>query len=311
MKPKTAYETLAVRPDASAEDIESNYASLLAQLKSQKNLFNPADYNFKLDAVNQAYWALSTPEARAAYDRTQARPAAITSLATVPAALGADAAALALRVEAMSLRAEAIALRADAMSLQAAHPDTFASAAGPALAGRNGLFKAVPLLKKLAMLLGASVAIWVVLQLVLALFVHRTVDAASGAAANARDKAVVQEYYQTHGVRPANAAEADLLEAANRKADIEARKSENDARKAERDKAKLADDYRRFEEDARRRAEQVSRDLLYTENQAREQARREDEQQARALEYKKQQQEDAERRRIEAEQARWRDALRR
>ena len=308
MTPKTAYETLAVRPNASGDDIEVNYSSLLAQLKSQKNLFNPADYNFKFEALQQAYQALSTPQARAAYDKTQSRPAAITSLATV--APCTETASLALRVEAMTLRAEAIALRADAMSLHG-HTDTFASRPGAALAGRGGLMDAVPLLKKMAMLTGAAVAVWVVIQLAFVLLSNRRGDAESGAAASARDKTVVQEYYQTHGVRPANAAEAELMEAAMRKADSESRKNENDARKAERDKTRTADDYRRFEDDARRRADRVSTDLRYAETQAREQARRDDEQKTRELERQKEQREDTERRRIEAEQAKWRDALRR
>lgn len=310
MTPKTAYETLAVQPNATAEDIELNHASLLAQLRSQKGLFNPADYTFKLNAVRQAYQALSTPEARAAYDHTQARTAAITSLATAPPALASDTASLALRVEAMTLRAEAIALRADAMSLQA-YADPLPSRPGAGLVGAGGLFGAVPTLKKMAMLVGAAVAAWVVIQLALVLLTNRRSDAESGAAASARDKTVVQEYYQTHGVRPANAVEADLLEAANRKAEIESRKAETDARKAEREKTKTADDYRRFEDDARRRADQVSNDLRYAETQARERAQRDDERQADALEQKKQQREDNERRRIEAEQAKWRDALRR
>lgn len=303
MTPKTAYDTLAVRPNASAADIEANHNSLLVQLRSQKSLFNPADYAFKLDALEQAYNVLSTPEARAAYDHTQSRPAAITSLATTPPALASDAAALALRVEAMSLRAEAIALRADAMSLQA-HPDPFASRPAAGTVGTAGLLDAIPSLKKMAMLVGAALAVWVVIQLALVLLTNRQIDAQSGAAAVARDKTIVQEYYQTHGVRPASAAEAELLEAANRRAEIE-------ARKAEREKAKIADDYRRFEDDARRRGDQVSKDLNQAETQARERVRSDDEQQARNQQLQQQQREDTERRRIEAEQARWRDALQR
>ena len=310
MTPKTAYDTLAVRPNASAAEIEANHNSLLVQLRSQKSLFNPADYAFKLDALEQAYNVLSTPEARAAYDHTQSRPAAITSLATTPPALASDAAALALRVEAMSLRAEAIALRADAMSLQA-HPDPFASRPAAGTVGTAGLLDAIPSLKKMAMLVGAALAVWVVIQLALVLLTNRQIDAQSGAAAVARDKTIVQEYYQTHGVRPASAAEAELLEAANRRAEIEARKADNEARKAEREKAKIADDYRRFEDDARRRADQVSKDLNQAETQARERVRNDDEQQARNQQLQQQQREDTERRRIEAEQARWRDALQR
>ena len=305
MTSKTAYDTLAVRPNASFEDIQANYNSLISRLKSQKCLFNPAEYALKLGAIHQAYDALVTPDVRAAYDSALAKRAVAFALAPVTGvpALPGDAASIALRAEAISLRAEAISLRADALSIHA-QTDSF-DRQDSRLSGRDTrTFAAVPLLKKMAMMLGAAVAVWVVIQLAFALLTNRRIEMETGAAASAHDRAAVQDYYQTHGVRPANAAEAELLNAANRKA-------ESDARKLEREKTKTNDDYRRFEDDARRRADQVSTDLRFAETQAREQARRDDEQQTRELERRTQQREDIERRRIESEQARWRNALQR
>ncbi len=308
MTPQTAYDTLALRPNATQSDIDDNYSTLIARLKTQKNLFKPGDYALKLQAIQAAFDAISTPDARMAYDSQLARR---TSLA-VPAATAMrpdDAASLALRAEAVALRAEAIALRADALSAQSAqsHLDMFARRDSASAGAYGHALAAPPLLKRLAMLLGTAVAIWMVVQVAYLLMTHRKAPTQAGVAASAREKVIVQEYEQTHGVRPGSATEAELMEAANRRRDLEAR----EARLAEREKAKVSEEERRFEETARRRADQVSAELSRSENMARDQARRDDEQKERQIERQKQAREDAERLRIEREQARWQNILRR
>ena len=305
MTPQTAYDTLALRPNASQPEIEDNYNSLITQLKTQKSLFNPGDYALKLQTIQTAFDALATPDARAAYDSQLARRNSLAAPAATPLRPD-DAASLALRVEAVALRAEAIALRADALSAQSQH-DMFARR-GAASAGTYGNSLAAPSqLKRLAMLLGAAVAIWMVVQMAYLLMTNRKTPPEVGVAASAREKVIVQEYYQTHGVRPGNAAEAELLDAANRRRDNETRET----RAAERDKAKTTEEERRFEETARRRADQVSAELSRSENMARDQARRDDEQKQRQIERLAQSREDAERLRIDREQAKWQNILRR
>lgn len=304
MNPQTAYDTLALRPNATQPEIEDNYNSLIARLKTQKSLFNPGDYALKLQTIQTAFDALATPDARAAYDSQLARR---TSLAVpaAPALRADDAASLALRAEAVALRAEAIALRADALSAQSQH-DMFARRGASSNAYGHAL-AAPSLLKRLAMLLGAAVAIWMVIQVAYLLMTNRNAPTQTSVPASAREKVIVQEYYQTHGVQPGNATEAELLEAANRRRDIEAR----EARAAERDKARTTEEERRFEETARRRADQVSAELSRSESMARDQARRDDEQKERQIERQKQAREDAERLRIDREQAKWQNILRR
>ncbi len=301
MTPQTAYDTLAVRPNATQSEIDENYTSLIARLKTQKSLFNPTDYEFKLRSIQIAYETLATPEARGAYDSLLARRAPLV----LPAATVLrpdDAVSLALRAEAVSLRAEAIALRADAISMQS--QDDFLQRRMPS-AGSYGHSVAAPsLIKRLAMWLGAAVAIWMVVQVAYLLLTSRKAPTEAGVAARAREKVIVQEYYQTNGVRPDNATEAELLDAAQRRKD-------NEARMAERERTKAIEDERRFEETARRRADQVSAELNRSESYAREQARRDDEQKERQIERQKQSREDAERLRIEREQAKWQNILRR
>ena len=302
MTHKTAYEILAIRPNATQDEIRENYNRLIVSLKAQKSLFNPADYELKLDSVNQAYELLATISSRAEYDE---QPATRTRLVkgTPSPSVASDPASLALRAEAISLRAEAISLRADALAI---HSQLGAGiGAGHHSAGDPGLPRGLlPVFKKLAMLVGVAVAVWMVIQVASLLFSTRRMEVDAGVAASAREKVFIQEYYQTHGVRPSSAIEAELLEVQNRK-------QETEVRNLEREKSRQTENERQFERDARRRADQVSAELRSSENQARERARHEDEQKASRLEQQKQVREERESTRIENEKAKWENVLRR
>lgn len=310
---KTFYEILALPPSATHEDIQAGYDSLILALKSQQKLFKPEDYDLKLKMINLAFSMLSIPASRAAYDaelsasRT-ARPDPAASNALV---LGTDAEAMSLKAEALALRAEAISLRVDALSMKSdiGAFNSLGNYQGP---GPSGAFGLTPSLKKIIMFLGFMLAGWMVIQVMSLLFFNRNAGMSSGAAAKAEERAVIQEYYQTHGVRVKTRAEVELLEAEERRKENENRTVERDAFKAERDKQKAEENARRFEEDARRRADQVSAHLQYSENKAREQADR-DEREEAAKKWRqdeaKRASEQAERDRIEREKERWRQTL--
>ncbi len=297
---KTAYDTLAVRPTASAQEIDDNFNSLVTRLKTQRGLFEPADYQRRLELINNAYAAIASPSSRGVYDEQFSAGRALGLAASAAPSVREDTASLALRAEAISLRAEAVALRADALAIHAQHDHggRVPGAAAPAY----GKLNSMAAIKRLAMVIGAAVATWMLIQVATQLFTHRAINAAVNAGNSAREKTVIQDYYQTHGVRPRSAAEAELLDAEQRKKEVE-------SRKIERDKTKQLEDLRRFEEEGQRRADQVSRDLRYSENQAREQVRHDDEQKANRLEQKKEAAESAERARIARQEAQWRDAL--
>jgi flagellar biosynthesis GTPase FlhF len=257
---------------------------------------------------------LSIPASRAAYDAElaasrAARPEPATSNAI---ALRPDAEAMSLKAEALALRAETISLRVDALAMKSdiGAINSLENYQGP---GSSGAFGLTPSLKKIIMFLGFMLAGWMVLQVMSLLFFNRNAGMSSGAAAKAEEKAIIQEYYQTHGVRAKSRAEVELLEAEDRRKENENRAVERDAFKAERDKQKAEDNARRFEEDARQRADQVSANLQYSENKAKEQADREEREDAAKKSRKEEEKrasERAERDRIEREKEKWRETLR-
>jgi curved DNA-binding protein CbpA len=314
-KKKNFYEILAIRPDATHEEIQAGYDSLILALKSQQKLFKPEDYELKLKIINMAFNMLSIPASRAAYDAELAasRTARPDAGASNTIALRPDAETMSLKAEALALRAEAISLRVDALSMKSDigafnSPENYQ---GP---GPSGAFGLTPSLKKIIMFLGFMLAGWMVLQVISLLFFNRNSSMSAGAAAKAEEKAIIQEYYQTHGVRVKTRAEVELLEAEERRQEKENHAAERDTSKAEREKQRAEENARRFEEEARRRADQVSANLQYSENKAREQAEREEREEAEKKwrqDEEKRASEQAERNRIEREKERWRQTLNR
>lgn len=302
-KKKTLYEILAVAPGAAPHEIEASYQSLIKMLESQKSHFSADDFTFRLKVLNLAYGTLSNPTLRGGYDAELA--VAMPAAPQVAASSGGlmlqpMADTLTLRAEAMALRAEAMSLRADALSIKsdAVPYRTNRQDAEPALSGL------MPILKRLMMIFGGLAAVWMLVQVSMLMVANRRGDVDAGTAARARDKVVIQEYYQTHGVRPGSKIEADLLEAENRKKEVA-------LFNADREKKKVEDDQRRFEEDARRRAAEVSDELRFSENQAKEQARRDEEEAKWKQEQEKRYKEEVERNRLERERDRWQQTLRR
>ncbi len=311
---KTFYEILALPPSATPEEIQAGYDSLIIALKSQKKLFKSEDYDLKLKIINMAFNMLSIPASRAAYDAElaasrAARPAPAASTAIT---LRPDTDTMSLKAEAIALRAEAISLRVDALSMKSdiGAVNSLGNYQGSAPSGAFGL---PPSLKKIIMFLGFMLAGWMVIQVMSLLFFNRVSSLNSSAASKAEEKAIIQEYYQTHGIRAKNRAEVELLEAEERRKENENRKIEREAQKTEREKERAEESARKFEEDARRRADQVSAELKYSENRAKEQASREAREEADKKwrqDEAKRLSEQAERYRIEREKERWRETLR-
>lgn len=307
-KKKTLYDILAVSPTATQLQIQTTYDSLLAGLRAQRPLFSAEDYRLKLQIIELAFATLASPTSRAAYDAELAQQPVQAGLVSnhLAVTVAADPVSIALRAEAMSLRAEAISLRADALSVQS-EAGIFSATGNRASAGLGGMGGFMPGLRKFLMLVGAVVAVWMVIQVVFLFSSNRRGEGDAAAALKASEKAMLQEYYQTHGVRVTSQAEIAQLEAENRRKSVESRAAE----RAERAALKAEDDSKRFEEDSRRQARDVSAELGFAENQAKEQARRDDEQKKYQLEEKARRAEDAEINRIEREKQKWADTLRR
>jgi curved DNA-binding protein CbpA len=305
-KKKTSYEILAVSPNASDQEIQANYENLVSELKSQKENFNPDEYNLKLKIINLAFDTLSTPTARAAYDAKLLATYAPAggSASSNALALPSDPSSIALRAEAISLRAEAISLRADALSIKSVGTE-FDGKGNYQGFGQGGTFSPLPMIKKFIMLLGGVVAAWMVIQVLFLMTTSsRQPHINAEAAAKAEEKLIIQEYYQTHGVRVSSRAEVERLEAENRR-------QENERRTAEREKERQEEMARRFEQESRQRADEVSERLRYAEEQARERADREEAQKKWQEEERKRLAEEAEFNRIQREKDRWQETLRR
>jgi curved DNA-binding protein CbpA len=121
-----------------------------------------------------------------------------------------------------------------------------------------------------------------------------TPDAASPAA----DKAYLQDFYQTYGIRAASREEADLLLADMKRKEAEEReKAQQQRLQDEQERAQ-----RRFEDESRRLGAQVTA----ANQRAEEEMQRRQEEEARRKEAQEKAQQDAERRKREAEIAHFR-----
>ncbi|GAB4087382.1 hypothetical protein [Hydrogenophaga soli] len=294
---RSLYDILGIAQDAPVEDIQNAYQDRLTQLEQARERLGGDQFNDRLQVLRLALSTLTDAAARLSYDAKLAasRPASTPS-SSPPSAqalslapLPADAASV--QAEALSLRADALALRADAMLLRAGLESQLARPAEPAAMQYAKLFtRAVGLL----VIVGVSA-----FALTRCMTSRTQVDRLQ-MESQASEKAALQDYQNTHGVRPANVAEMELLEA-------ERRKAENQQRTTQWEKEKAEEAQRRFLEESRRRGEQVAEDLRRAEEQARLRAEREDER-LRAIERAK---EEAEQRRLEKEREHWQSILRR
>lgn len=301
---QTLYEVLGVAQGAGTAELRAAYRREAGALEASRSRMSPQSFNDRSQLLRMAMSTLVDPASRHGYDIKLAASRG-TDLATepmglalVPLAPQPEAVANA-RADALSLRADALSLRADAMLLRAG-VDAPASAAGEvARTVASGTMSALKYFVRAVGLL--------VLMGVLAFSLTRCMrgDPAARSTAletKANERTALQEYYQTHGMRPANMAELELLEAERRRRENQGRSEAQDREKAERDA-------RRFDDDARQRAREVSENLRRSEEQARrealaEQARKQYEAQANRAAK------EAEQRRIERQQNQWREILR-
>ena len=298
----TLYEMLGVQDSAGLAELQSAYRRELSLLESMRGSMSPQEFSDKAQLLRVAMNTLVDPVSRLGYDaklaasrRTAADPVATRSLAT----RAADAAAVGTRADALSLRADALALRADAMLVRAGLDAPQAHGGSTALIVASAAMTALKrFVRALGLLVLVGIAAYGIARLAMG-------DPSRRAAveSKAREQTAIQEYYQTHGVRPANMAELELLEA-------ERRRRENQARQADQNREKQERDARRFEEESRQRGREVSEQLRMADEQARRDAER-----ALWQEQMKQQErrlrEEAEQRRIEREKQQWRETLRR
>jgi curved DNA-binding protein CbpA len=245
---KSLYELLKVPQNASTEDIQAAHARQLAALMAEQGT---ADIDFRMQVLKLALTTLTSPSSRLAYDAKLALDKAeqdtlVTNAeATRPGPGMPDGWESRLPPE-----AEALVRKAR----RAADPDEERQSPGVWL-----LANLKSSVTKSLVFIGLLAVMGMVLQMVFMRSALR--NSPDELQRTAEDRAVIQEYYQTHGVRPASREEAELLSSENRRKETEAREAEQQQRKVEQERLD-------FERETRRRADEVSAALRRSEEEA-------------------------------------------
>lgn len=300
----TLYEMLGVQERAGLPELHAAFRRELNLLESMRASMSSQDFNDKAQLLRVAMNTLADPVSRLGYDNKLASSRmpepSVATRALAARCVDATAASTQVRAEALSLRADALALRADAMLVRAGIDAPASAGAGAAQVVAS---VAMTAFKRFVRALGLLVLVSIVAYALTRLFVGDPSAQRAAVESKASEKTSLQEYYQTYGVRPANMAELELLEA-------ERRRRENQGRLVDQNRDKLEREARTFEEESRRRGREVTAELRVAEEQARRDAERA-EMQERERGQQKRAQEEAEQMRIEREQQQWRETLRR
>ncbi len=260
---RTLYELLGVRPQATATEVRTGYRLELDALEAQRGTLSAQDFNDRVQLLRVAFTTLNDPISRAGYDADL--DAAAKAAAAVPygGALATTSSVSGARADALGLRADALALRADALMVRA-------DIAPSSLQG-DGLFSDwSPALRRLV---SSAVLLLVVLGVVVGVSRCTTksardqIELREAQERRAAEQAMLQDYYQTYGVRPANRAEMELMEA-------ERRRKENAERQAATENRRVEEEQRRWEEESRRRGEEASRNEQAAMEASREEQQR-------------------------------------
>lgn len=260
---RNLYELLGVRPQATNTEVRTGYRLELEALEAQRGTLSAQEFNDRVQLLRVAFTTLNDPISRAGYDAdldAAAKAAAAVqysgALATTASVSGARADALGLRADALALRADALMARAD-IAPSSLHGDGLFSDWSPSL--RRLVSSAVLLLVVLGVVVGVSRCT--------TKSARDQIELREAQERRAAEQAVLQDYYQTYGVRPANRAEMELMEA-------ERRRKENAERQAATESRRVEEEQRRWEEESRRRGEEASRNVQAAMEASREEQQR-------------------------------------
>lgn len=297
------YELLGLGEHASTEQVREAFLRRSDEVRANAAGLPTQQVTDRLQLLKLALSTLIDPVTRDAYDRklrVQSRMPLVVGGVPTDGPAGVSS----TRADALSMRADALSLRADAMLLRSSAGLGERAGAGFLQTAAGGF------LQRLANAIGLLVIVGILAALAGRFFFSsplRQQAEMETRQSKAAEQAALQEYYQAHGVRPANMAELQLLEAQRRGQEVE-------QRQVRQDEEKKAREAQRFEDDARRRAEQVSRDLQQSEALARREAQAEADRAAREAARKEQLEaykQAEERRRQQENERQWREILRR
>jgi hypothetical protein len=317
-KKLSLYEILGVSQTVDGASISRAFAQKIEALDRNEEAMDASVLASRKQMIRIAASTLLDPTTRLSYDAKLSQshespnpsgdstPSNLTSEATNPLALSLSPLAsnlrdsVNLRADSLALRAEALSLRADAMLLQAG------AGSGNALGNdseRSSAFLSFissgPLLRILTFLVIMCAVAFGLSRCAANSPIH-----ANAAANQAAEKAALQEYFQTHGVRPNNMAELELLEA-------ERRRKENAQRNENQDVDKAKSEEQKFEEESRRRGREVSEQLRLDEEQHKLRMQREQASEDRLRDQRKEAERMAEQQRIKQLEEQWKQTIKR
>lgn len=292
---KTLYEILDIPANASCQDVLAAYQLQLERLRQAEITLGHEEYEYQLSLLNLARDTLADPGLRRGYDdKLMSRPAPQNPADMHEyAPRHSSSGVLAQRAEALSLRADALALRADAMAISGEAPVSLFSSL---------IHRLQSSIRSVLVILGVLVLLGVLKNVLMAPVAAGRVEAALREAQRAEEQMIIQDYYQRHGVRPASAAEARLLEAENRRREIE-----RDA--AARESSRAEQEARAFEREARIRGERISAELREGEERIKREEMREKREMKEKAEREQSRREEAEERLLAREQKKWQEVL--
>lgn len=171
-------------------------------------------------------------------------------------------------------------------------------------------------LRTLLTVIAALLAVGLTIQVSVMLMAYKRAQAVYGeeaglsnAPGSAADKAALQDFYQTYGIRAKSRAEMELLREDIRRKEAAEREAQQQERQQERQQDEQARKERQFADEAHRVGEQVSADLRRAERElemARAEAQRQAEEKERQAEENERRKKEMERERIEQSVNRWR-----
>lgn len=317
-KKPSLYDILGVPETADSAEIGSALAQNIQALDSNTRALDAASLASRKQMVRIAASTLLDPATRLTYDAklledhlhsnalqgssmeaSASHPCGDLALSLAPMTANVRN-SVHLRADALALRAEALSLRADAMLLQAG--------AGAGSGNDNSSERSSAWLSFMTSGPLLRVLTFLVVLVGVAFGISRCVANApvqANAATNqAAERAAIQEYFQSHGVRPANMGELELLE-------TERRRKENAQRSEKQDVDKVKTDEHKFEEESRRRGREVSEQLRADEEQHKLNMEREQQKDDRIASERKEAERVAEELRIKRLEEQWKQTIKR
>lgn len=242
---------LEVSEHASTEDIRAAHGRQVDGLLAQRAHLSAADLDLRMQVLKLALSTLTSAASRYAYDTQLAHERAAQRTQ------GSDAGSVDMDAGGSGAWSKPLLPEAQALLRKARRADEpEEERLSPLVWLLSNLKSSVT---KSLVFIGLLAVMGMVLQMMFMRSAWR--ESPSERMRSAEDQAVIQEYYQTYGVRPASREEAELLMRENQRKEAEEREAQRQRQMVEQQRLD-------FESESRRRAEEVSAALRRSEEEA-------------------------------------------